>query len=184
MFSVIHCSDGWDRTTQLSCLAQIMMDSYFRTITGFEILLEKEWLSFGHKFSERCKQYPFSGADNEESPVFLQFLDCVHQLIVQFPLYFEYNTKFLMAIYDHANSGLFGTFLGDNEKERTKARAQTRTISLWTYLNKNKKDFENSKYTNLNRVLVATANLPALTFWHEFYTRRNKELVFGKIYKI
>lgn len=50
---LIHCSDGWDRTTQLTSLSQFMMDSYYRTIDGFIVLIEKEWLSFGHKFEER-----------------------------------------------------------------------------------------------------------------------------------
>lgn len=47
---VVHCSDGWDRTAQLTSLAMLMLDSYYRTIRGFEVLLEKEWLSFGHRF--------------------------------------------------------------------------------------------------------------------------------------
>lgn len=47
---VVHCSDGWDRTGQLTSLAMLMLDSYYRTIRGFEVLLEKEWLSFGHRF--------------------------------------------------------------------------------------------------------------------------------------
>ncbi|OAA68145.1 protein phosphatase [Niveomyces insectorum RCEF 264] len=50
---LIHCSDGWDRTSQLSALAQIMLDPYFRTIDGFIILVEKDWLSFGHMFQQR-----------------------------------------------------------------------------------------------------------------------------------
>ena len=31
---VVHCSDGWDRTSQLTSLAQLMLDPYYRTITG------------------------------------------------------------------------------------------------------------------------------------------------------
>ncbi|KHO00823.1 protein phosphatase [Metarhizium album ARSEF 1941] len=50
---LIHCSDGWDRTSQLSALAQIMLDPYFRTIDGFIVLVEKDWLSFGHMFRLR-----------------------------------------------------------------------------------------------------------------------------------
>lgn len=50
---LIHCSDGWDRTSQLSALSQIMLDPYFRTIDGFVILVEKDWLSFGHMFQQR-----------------------------------------------------------------------------------------------------------------------------------
>jgi len=50
---LIHCSDGWDRTSQLSSLAQICLDPYFRTIDGFITLVEKDWLSFGHMFRHR-----------------------------------------------------------------------------------------------------------------------------------
>ncbi|KAK7800829.1 hypothetical protein U0070_022420 [Myodes glareolus] len=51
---VIHCSDGWDRTSQLTSLAMLMLDSYYRTIKGFEALIEKEWISFGHRFALVC----------------------------------------------------------------------------------------------------------------------------------
>ncbi|EMP36144.1 Myotubularin-related protein 2 [Chelonia mydas] len=47
---VVHCSDGWDRTAQLTSLSMLILDGYYRTIRGFEVLVEKEWLSFGHRF--------------------------------------------------------------------------------------------------------------------------------------
>ncbi len=51
---LIHCSDGWDRTSQLPSLSQLCLDPFYRTIRGFEILVEKDWVSFGHKFLDRC----------------------------------------------------------------------------------------------------------------------------------
>ncbi|KAJ6044343.1 uncharacterized protein N7446_002538 [Penicillium canescens] len=50
---LIHCSDGWDRTSQLSALSQICLDPYYRTLEGFMVLVEKDWLSFGHMFRHR-----------------------------------------------------------------------------------------------------------------------------------
>jgi myotubularin-related protein 6/7/8 len=50
---LVHCSDGWDRTAQVSALAQIMLDPYYRTFDGFITLVQKDFLSFGHKFRDR-----------------------------------------------------------------------------------------------------------------------------------
>ena len=52
---MIHCSDGWDRTAQTCSLSAMMLDPHYRTIQGFQALIEKEWLSFGHKFTDRCR---------------------------------------------------------------------------------------------------------------------------------
>ena len=57
---LIHCSDGWDRTSQLSSLSQLCLDPYYRTMEGFVVLIEKDWLSFGHMFRHRSG---FLGSD-------------------------------------------------------------------------------------------------------------------------
>lgn len=87
---LVHCSDGWDRTTQIVTLAELILDPYYRTIEGFQVLIEREWLSFGHKFDDR------NSADGEQSPVFLQWLDCVYQITNQYPTSFEFNGNFLV----------------------------------------------------------------------------------------
>ena len=74
---LVHCSDGWDRTSQMSALAQLLLDPYYRTVKGFQVLIEKDWLSFGHMLGRRCGHFSYKDTDNR-SPVFLQFIDCVH----------------------------------------------------------------------------------------------------------
>eukprot|EP00494_Astrolonche_serrata_P029174 UN29441 len=69
---VVHCSDGWDRTSQVCALAQICMDSYYRTFEGFIVLIEKDWLSFGHQFHRRAAHMKSLVSTKENSPIFEQ----------------------------------------------------------------------------------------------------------------
>lgn len=62
------------------------------------MLVETEWLDFGHKFADRCGHGENSDDLNERCPVFLQWLDCVHQLQRQFPCSFEFNEAFLVSL--------------------------------------------------------------------------------------
>ncbi|KXT14590.1 hypothetical protein AC579_3702 [Pseudocercospora musae] len=50
---LLHCSDGWDRTSQVAAIAEVMLDPYYRTLQGFVTLVQKDFLSFGHKFEHR-----------------------------------------------------------------------------------------------------------------------------------
>ena len=114
---IVHCSDGWDRTSQICAITQLCLDPYFRTITGFQVLIEKDWLSFGHMFSKRFGVCSSTDTGNR-SPVFIQFLDCVHQLWHQMPSLFEFNTDLLLFIAESIYSCKYGTFLLNNPQER------------------------------------------------------------------
>eukprot|EP01102_Stenamoeba_stenopodia_P016444 TRINITY_DN5752_c0_g2_i3.p1 TRINITY_DN5752_c0_g2~~TRINITY_DN5752_c0_g2_i3.p1 ORF type:complete len:690 (-),score=105.74 TRINITY_DN5752_c0_g2_i3:957-3026(-) len=104
-FSVLlETFDDTDRNPQLSSLVLLLLDPYYRTITGFEILIEKEWLSCGHRFLERCG---FLLDKKNSAPLFIQFIDSVWQLTQQFPSAFEFNSKFLVGLMHHVFSGFF-----------------------------------------------------------------------------
>lgn len=94
---LVHCSDGWDRTPQILATSQLCLDPFYRTVEGFRILVEREWLGFGHKFADRCGHGPGSDEPNERCPVFLQWLDVVHQIHRQFPCSFEFSMGFLVS---------------------------------------------------------------------------------------
>jgi len=146
---LLHCSHGWDRTSQVSALAQLLLDPFYRTRNGFSCLVEKEFLAFGHPLHTRCAHGrsrgdystasgSISGQDGDEgqiAPIFIQFLDCTYQIVNQYPDYFEYNCKYLLLLSEHVYSCRFGTLLCDTEREReVLASIRKRTPCLWEYL--------------------------------------------------
>ncbi|KXJ22383.1 myotubularin-related protein 2 [Exaiptasia diaphana] len=175
---VVHCSDGWDRTSQLTALAMLLLDPYYRSITGFEVLIEKEWLSFGHKFSQRYGHGDKNYADDQRSPVFLQFIDCVWQVTRQFPCAFEFNETFLITVLDHLYSCMFGTFLHNCEAQREKDELKVKTNSLWSYINSNILEFKNPLYAPYlhQHVLFPVPSMRRLELWTHYYIRWNPRM--------
>ena len=41
---LVHCSDGWDRTPQLTSLAQVLLDPFYRTRDGFKVYVLSSFL--------------------------------------------------------------------------------------------------------------------------------------------
>ena len=157
---LVHCSDGWDRTAQVTAIAQLLLDGSFRSRDGFQRLVQKEWLDFGHQVSPAPRSPPpvaasprarlaarsalqtlrmssaarqfalrlgslaplekgtHSPSDEQLSPVFLQFVECVWHLCQQMPRAFEFNTSYLAALLHHALACETGTFLCNCERQR------------------------------------------------------------------
>ncbi|XP_055549423.1 myotubularin-related protein 3 isoform X2 [Wyeomyia smithii] len=165
---LVHCSDGWDRTPQIVATAQLCLDPYYRTIEGFRVLVEREWLSFGHKFADRCGHGPGSDETNERCPVFLQWLDCVHQIHQQFPCSFEFDMGYLIKLAQHSHSCLFGSFLCNTVKERLENSVPDRTFSVWPFISGPM--YKNHLYVpNRERVLWPAHSVRDLRLWTEVY---------------
>lgn len=79
---------------------------------GFQILIEKEWLSFGHKFGQRIGHGSSKHDDQERSPIFVQFVDCTWQVMRRFPRAFEFNETFLITVRKHFPTNISVTSRG------------------------------------------------------------------------
>ena len=71
-------------------------------------------------------------SDQDRSPVFLQFVDCVFQLLHLCPCAFEFNELLLCDLVDAVYACHFGTFLLNSERERLEANIASRTASFWS----------------------------------------------------
>ncbi|XP_074862498.1 myotubularin-related protein 10 isoform X1 [Carettochelys insculpta] len=114
---VLQEEEGRDLSCFVASLIQVMLDPYFRTIVGFQSLIQKEWVMAGYQFLDRCNH--LKRAD-KECPLFLMFLDSVWQLLEQYPSAFEFSETYLTILYDSTWISLFGTFLFNCPHQRVK----------------------------------------------------------------
>ncbi|KAF2318418.1 hypothetical protein GH714_007081 [Hevea brasiliensis] len=214
---LVHCSDGWDRTTQLVSLANLLLDPYYRTFTGFQALIEKDWLAFGHPFADRVGMPTVSGtgnmplelsrqssvgsfppspmrqssgsftsqtpssshAQNNYSPIFLQWVDCVSQLLRMYPFAFEFSSAFLVDLLDTVISCRFGNFFCNSEKERQQVGVSEACGCMWAYL-ADLRSLEGRSHSHYNIFydphehggpLLPPAAALAPTLWPQFHLR-------------
>lgn len=77
-------------------------------------------LQAGHPFQQRCAHFAYSHARLQlESPVFLLLLDCVWQLLHQFPLALGFSQALLLRLATEAYASNYGTFLCNSHQERS-----------------------------------------------------------------
>jgi hypothetical protein len=147
---------------------------------------EDESNGYGHVRKEHC-------------PIFLLFLDCVYQLILQYPTAFEFTEFFLQRLWSSSYSCLYDSFLFDSEKDRLDMIArssmmsglgslQPRMKSAWEGIGMSEND-KNPLYKVVGKAsqfssllgaqsefgvtdyLTPNSSMPALQFWSSCYLR-------------
>ncbi|EDX01702.1 myotubularin-related protein 10-B [Drosophila yakuba] len=172
---VLQESNGRDLCCVISSLTQLLLDPHFRTIDGFQSLVQKEWVALEHPFQRRLGHvYPAQPAggnaellDSEQSPVFLLFLDCVWQLLQQFPDEFEFTQTYLTTLWDSCFMPIFDTFQFDTQAQRLKAVRDSQLVQrpVWDwgeqFSDKDKMFFSNPLYQRQRGDLGAQAGAAA-----------------------
>uniref|UniRef100_A0A8D2DL59 Myotubularin phosphatase domain-containing protein n=1 Tax=Sciurus vulgaris TaxID=55149 RepID=A0A8D2DL59_SCIVU len=189
---LVHGAEGTDSTLLVTSLTQLILDPLSRTITGFQELVEREWIQAGHPFQLRCAHSAFSHTrPKHEAPTFLLFLDCVWQLGRQFPLSLEFGEGLLLALFEHAYASPFGTFLCNSEKERCLCEVRTRTHSLWSGLNqpKEQRKLRNPLYVPNPLAIWPSVEPQSLRLWQGLFLRWTRppepsEVAWEKVWQI
>ncbi|KAL7668661.1 hypothetical protein ACOME3_009355 [Neoechinorhynchus agilis] len=153
--------------SQISSLLQLLVDPCSRTMSGFQSLLEKHWISNSNIDDRSEYQKLFMPTLH-----FVQFLDCVHQLLFQFPLEFEFNDDLLQFLAYHSSSGRF------YDLSSYQFAGEYHDGNVLEYMNRFSETsigFYNLIYHATDRVLVPNCRAVSLEIW-QYYLNPNSHL--------
>ncbi|KAK0054062.1 myotubularin-related protein 10 [Biomphalaria pfeifferi] len=119
-----------DMSCLVSSLVQLQLDPEYRTQEGFQSLVQREWVVMGHPFQKRLNLIWNANSETEQAPIFLLFLDCVWQLLQQFPSSFAFTETYLTSLWDTVHVGIFDTFLFNNVRHRRQFLQNGRRLTL------------------------------------------------------
>lgn len=184
---VLQEGDGRDMCCVIASLTQMLIDPYFRTLTGFQSLIQRDWVAMGHPFCTRLGHV--YNIETQEAPVFLLFLDCVWQLLQQFPAEFQMTETYLTTLWDSAHISVFDTFLFDCERDRKLAAIEPNNPltlrSIWDwgeqFSDRDVSLFLNPlyaappptalRYPTSHHPLILETGVSALELWSQCYFR-------------
>lgn len=181
---VVNDDNGRDFSILVTSIVQILLDPYYRTRVGLQALIQKDWVMGGHPFSKRSKNV-FNSTKKEdkgyiydgESPVFILFLDCLHQLLQQYPAKFEYTEQFLILISNCSQSSLFRTFMFDSEYDCQKICGGKNLVSVWDFISDNiqlsRYSFKNPTFEFKNLKPDSDINISSSLKYHDRFRTCN-----------
>ena len=162
---------------RLISLILLQNDPFYRTITGFFVLIEHVWIRFGYSFAEFVS-VGRSSSSNTKIGAFVQFIDAVWQIWSQCPTHFEFNEEFLITILEGLFSGCYGTFLVNNEREQE--IYNDKTVSVWEMIMTEELKFRNPFYNQSTTILNFDPGNKKIVFWADYYLQwANRDAYYG-----
>lgn len=160
-------TNDWDFV--VSSIAHLLLDGYYRTLQGFQVLIEKEWTCFGFGCAHKLAHGKQS--DEEQSPALQMFFECVWIMMQQYPIHFQFTEDLLVFIIDCLYSCKYGTFLPSSEKERDIFRPIS--VSAWTSVNAKAERFTNPFFEEdtLSSDMKLRTSVADIKSWSGYYTR-------------
>jgi len=152
---VLACgTSGRGQLSTLCALAQLFLDPFYRTIRGFCILIEKEFIYYRHRFTEYTLHLHLRELMGQQFPlrdphavVFALFIECVLQIMRQRPECFSFTPALPQFVLDSVYSCQFGTFLPNGTGERHRLRQNHPNLpSVWSYVMDHALHFAHAHY--------------------------------------
>ncbi|KAM8921742.1 myotubularin-related protein 11 [Pelodytes ibericus] len=180
---VLQEPEDRDMNCVMTSLVQVISDPQARTLSGFQSLIQKEWVCAGHPFLQRINLFKHS--DKEESPVFLLFLDCVWQVMRQFSAAFEFTESYLLALQDSTYNPFCSSFTHNCQWDRTRGSQRRSLNQTYTPVNGWRDIVREKIFLNGDYKLVEEKNTapPTVWEWGLFYNHRRRQQFRNPIYQ-
>jgi hypothetical protein len=136
-------------------------------LDGFLVLLEKEFSQSGHLFAKRHRI--FSTNKNDQSPIFIQFLDALQNVMLQFPNCFEFKRNLLVDLALVSYFGVFSNFIGNNQKERFQMLLDKKALHFFDFFHHFKFRYVNKDFDEKSEFGKLKLKEVNLRFWKEFF---------------
>lgn len=170
---VVLDATGRDMSCLVVSLVLIICDRHFRTINGLASLINKEWISAGYCF---CSSFmSLKGTNSHFYPTFIMFLDCVHNIIFQYPTEFEYTDLYLVEILDNVLSGESELFKFNCPKDISlfcKDKESEMVNLFWLKVHKDRFKYSNPLFDLQVNMLKSSSESPS--FNEKTHTSRTK----------
>ena len=146
---LVNGTSGRRKAALLTAVSELILDPYYRTFEGFQVLIYKEFISMGFPFNTYFKSFETESSSRfGKSSEIMTFLDCCFQLIKKYANMFEFTSNLLVEIAIHIYSGRFGDFLFDYDKQRHVIKVKPDSIfdylkDNWNLENSNDKSISN-----------------------------------------